>query len=219
MLKEPTQRCWELAPFLQEPGLSSCPPLVPALTYVQTSHRSNAPFTPRVLLCGPVGSGKSLQAALLAQKYGLINGECPGAAPLLEPSTASCSPGPSRVMGAVRDRHHFSLLLSAPNSFQLIHLCRDKVFCLLKNTAMKTLANKNMSAAQSAGLFWSSSFMSFGPVAFLCSAPEAPPASPLARHPPQSRSSCIMWTCCLFIFSSLIWFPQPRSACLQADNF
>ena len=61
--------------------------------------------------------------------------------------------------------------------------------------------------------------MSFGSVVFLCSAPEAPPASPLARHPPQSRSSCIMWTCCLFIFSSLIWFPQPRSACLQADNF
>uniref|UniRef100_A0AAA9TFQ8 Adenylate kinase 8 n=1 Tax=Bos taurus TaxID=9913 RepID=A0AAA9TFQ8_BOVIN len=47
-----------------------------ALTYVQTSHRSNAPFTPRVLLCGPVGSGKSLQAALLAQKYGLINVCC-----------------------------------------------------------------------------------------------------------------------------------------------
>ncbi|XP_036892331.1 adenylate kinase 8 isoform X3 [Sturnira hondurensis] len=44
-----------------------------ALTYVQTSHRSNAPFTPRVLLCGSVGSGKSLQAALLAQKYGLVN--------------------------------------------------------------------------------------------------------------------------------------------------
>ncbi|XP_032490969.1 adenylate kinase 8 isoform X2 [Phocoena sinus] len=44
-----------------------------ALTYVQTVHRSNAPFTPRVLLCGPVGSGKSLQAALLAQKYGLVN--------------------------------------------------------------------------------------------------------------------------------------------------
>ncbi|XP_058997277.1 adenylate kinase 8 isoform X1 [Mustela lutreola] len=47
-----------------------------ALTYVQTSHRSNAPFTPRVLLCGPVGSGKSLQAALLAQKYGLVNVHC-----------------------------------------------------------------------------------------------------------------------------------------------
>ncbi|XP_039085361.1 adenylate kinase 8 isoform X2 [Hyaena hyaena] len=47
-----------------------------ALTYAQTSHRSNAPFTPRVLLCGPVGSGKSLQAALLAQKYGLVNVHC-----------------------------------------------------------------------------------------------------------------------------------------------
>ncbi|XP_059869252.1 adenylate kinase 8 isoform X1 [Delphinus delphis] len=47
-----------------------------ALTYVQTIHRSNAPFTPRVLLCGPVGSGKSRQAALLAQKYGLVNVCC-----------------------------------------------------------------------------------------------------------------------------------------------
>ncbi|XP_069330880.1 adenylate kinase 8 isoform X2 [Eulemur rufifrons] len=47
-----------------------------ALTYVQTHHRSNAPFTPKVLLCGPTGSGKSLQAALLAQKYGLVNVCC-----------------------------------------------------------------------------------------------------------------------------------------------
>ncbi|XP_010625709.1 adenylate kinase 8 isoform X1 [Fukomys damarensis] len=47
-----------------------------ALTYVLTSHRSNAPFTPRVLLCGPTGSGKSLQAALLAEKYGLVNVCC-----------------------------------------------------------------------------------------------------------------------------------------------
>uniref|UniRef100_A0A8D1VUQ1 Adenylate kinase 8 n=1 Tax=Sus scrofa TaxID=9823 RepID=A0A8D1VUQ1_PIG len=47
-----------------------------ALTYVQTIHRSNAPFTPRVLLLGPMGSGKSLQAALLAQKYGLVNVCC-----------------------------------------------------------------------------------------------------------------------------------------------
>ncbi|XP_066110712.1 adenylate kinase 8 isoform X1 [Saccopteryx bilineata] len=47
-----------------------------ALTYVQTRLRSNAPFTPRVLLCGPMGSGKSLQAALLAQKYGLVNVCC-----------------------------------------------------------------------------------------------------------------------------------------------
>ncbi|XP_060245754.1 adenylate kinase 8 isoform X2 [Meriones unguiculatus] len=44
-----------------------------ALTYVQTGHRCNAPFTPKVLLCGPTGSGKSLQAALLAQKYGLVD--------------------------------------------------------------------------------------------------------------------------------------------------
>ncbi|XP_053427715.1 adenylate kinase 8 isoform X1 [Nycticebus coucang] len=47
-----------------------------ALTYVQTNHRSNAPFTPKVLLCGPLGSGKSLQAALLAQKYSLVNVCC-----------------------------------------------------------------------------------------------------------------------------------------------
>nr|XP_058927444.1 adenylate kinase 8 isoform X2 [Kogia breviceps] len=50
--------------------------LYQALAYVQTIHRSNAPFTPRVLLCGPVGSGQSLQAALLAQKYGLVNVCC-----------------------------------------------------------------------------------------------------------------------------------------------
>ncbi|KAM9521923.1 adenylate kinase 8 isoform 2-T2 [Guaruba guarouba] len=43
------------------------------LTYVQTRHRSAAPFTPRIVFCGPPGSGKSLQAALLAQKYGVVN--------------------------------------------------------------------------------------------------------------------------------------------------
>ncbi|XP_029424622.1 adenylate kinase 8 [Nannospalax galili] len=47
-----------------------------ALTYVQTGRRCNAPFTPKVLLCGPSGSGKSLQATLLAQKYGLVNVFC-----------------------------------------------------------------------------------------------------------------------------------------------
>ncbi|OBS81644.1 hypothetical protein A6R68_20191 [Neotoma lepida] len=47
-----------------------------ALTYVQTGHRCNAPFTPKVLLCGPLGSGKSLQAALLAQRYGLVDVCC-----------------------------------------------------------------------------------------------------------------------------------------------
>ncbi|XP_065552155.1 adenylate kinase 8 isoform X3 [Lathamus discolor] len=43
------------------------------LTYVQTRHRSAAPFTPRIVFFGPPGSGKSLQAALLAQKYGVVN--------------------------------------------------------------------------------------------------------------------------------------------------
>ncbi|XP_044875440.1 adenylate kinase 8-like [Mauremys mutica] len=46
------------------------------LTFVESQPRSAAPFTPRVLLCGPPGSGKSLQAALLAQKYGLVNVGC-----------------------------------------------------------------------------------------------------------------------------------------------
>ncbi|XP_015745783.1 adenylate kinase 8-like [Python bivittatus] len=44
-----------------------------ALHFVQSRPRSNAPFTPRILLLGPPGSGKSLQAALLAQKYGVVN--------------------------------------------------------------------------------------------------------------------------------------------------
>ncbi|XP_025904996.1 adenylate kinase 8 [Nothoprocta perdicaria] len=44
-----------------------------ALTYVQTRHRSAAPFTPRILFCGPPGSGKRLQAALIAEKYGIVN--------------------------------------------------------------------------------------------------------------------------------------------------
>ena len=37
--------------------------------------RNNAPHTPRVLLLGPTGSGKSVQAALLASKYQLVNGK------------------------------------------------------------------------------------------------------------------------------------------------
>ncbi|XP_005146394.2 adenylate kinase 8 isoform X1 [Melopsittacus undulatus] len=43
------------------------------LTYVQTWHRSAAPFTPRIVFFGPPGSGKSLQADLLAQKYSVVN--------------------------------------------------------------------------------------------------------------------------------------------------
>ncbi|XP_050809150.1 adenylate kinase 8-like [Gopherus flavomarginatus] len=46
------------------------------LKFVESQPRSAAPFTPRVLLCGPPGSGKSLQAALLAQKYSLVNVGC-----------------------------------------------------------------------------------------------------------------------------------------------
>ncbi|KAM3832228.1 adenylate kinase 8-like [Vipera latastei] len=44
-----------------------------ALNFVQSRPRSSAPFTPRILLLGPPGSGKSLQAALLSQKYGVVN--------------------------------------------------------------------------------------------------------------------------------------------------
>nr|XP_028602261.1 adenylate kinase 8-like [Podarcis muralis] len=43
------------------------------LNFVQSRPHSDAPFSPRVLLLGPPGCGKSLQAALLAQKYGLVN--------------------------------------------------------------------------------------------------------------------------------------------------
>ena len=35
-----------------------------------------SPHIPRVVLLGPTGSGKSLQAAQLADKYRLINGMC-----------------------------------------------------------------------------------------------------------------------------------------------
>ncbi|XP_030647836.1 adenylate kinase 8 [Chanos chanos] len=44
-----------------------------ALRFVLSRHRSAAPHTPRILLFGPPGSGKSLQARLLAQKYKIIN--------------------------------------------------------------------------------------------------------------------------------------------------
>ncbi|XP_077161844.1 adenylate kinase 8 [Paroedura picta] len=46
------------------------------LTHVQAPPRTTAPFSPRILLCGPPGCGKSLQAALLSQKYGIINVCC-----------------------------------------------------------------------------------------------------------------------------------------------
>ncbi|XP_048859571.1 adenylate kinase 8 isoform X2 [Brienomyrus brachyistius] len=44
-----------------------------ALSYIQHRPRSLAPYMPRVLLFGPPGSGKRLQAALISQKYNLVN--------------------------------------------------------------------------------------------------------------------------------------------------
>lgn len=44
-----------------------------ALSFVQSRLPSKVPFHPRILLLGPPGSGKRLQAALLAQRYGLAN--------------------------------------------------------------------------------------------------------------------------------------------------
>ncbi|XP_051551866.1 adenylate kinase 8-like [Myxocyprinus asiaticus] len=44
-----------------------------ALNYVLSRHRSASPYTPRILLFGNPGSGKSLQAKLIAQKYGVVN--------------------------------------------------------------------------------------------------------------------------------------------------
>lgn len=46
---------------------------VAVLAFVQSRPRSAAPFTPRILFLGPPGSGKSLQAALIAQKYDVVN--------------------------------------------------------------------------------------------------------------------------------------------------
>uniref|UniRef100_UPI00398F605E adenylate kinase 8 isoform X2 n=1 Tax=Pristiophorus japonicus TaxID=55135 RepID=UPI00398F605E len=46
------------------------------LSHVQSRHRSIAPYTPRIILHGPPGCGRSLQAALLAQKYRIVNVSC-----------------------------------------------------------------------------------------------------------------------------------------------
>ncbi|XP_056397164.1 adenylate kinase 8 [Hyla sarda] len=46
------------------------------LTFVLSKPRSLAPYTPRILLYGPPGSGRSLQAAFLAEKYDIVNVSC-----------------------------------------------------------------------------------------------------------------------------------------------
>lgn len=43
------------------------------MSFLSRSPRSSAPHTPRVVLLGPTGSGKAVQATLLANKYNIIN--------------------------------------------------------------------------------------------------------------------------------------------------
>ncbi|KAJ8299873.1 hypothetical protein KUTeg_021392 [Tegillarca granosa] len=45
-------------------------------TYLCRTPRSNAPHTPRVVLIGSTGSGKGVQASLLASKYNIVNVSC-----------------------------------------------------------------------------------------------------------------------------------------------
>ncbi|CAH1787369.1 unnamed protein product [Owenia fusiformis] len=47
-----------------------------AFTFLCSNPRSAAPHTPRVVLMGPTGSGKAVQAALLANKYNIVNVSC-----------------------------------------------------------------------------------------------------------------------------------------------
>ncbi|NP_001018480.1 adenylate kinase 8 [Danio rerio] len=43
------------------------------LNFICTPRHSPSPYTPRILLFGPPGAGRNLQAKLIAQKYGIIN--------------------------------------------------------------------------------------------------------------------------------------------------
>ena len=45
------------------------------MTFVCQPARSIAPHTPRIILIGSLGSGRSVQASLLANKYRIIDGE------------------------------------------------------------------------------------------------------------------------------------------------
>ncbi|XP_016157955.1 PREDICTED: adenylate kinase 8 isoform X3 [Ficedula albicollis] len=59
--------------LIERSGGKRLDPLTQVLAFVQSRHRSAAPFTPRILFFGPPGSGKSLQAELIAQKYDVVN--------------------------------------------------------------------------------------------------------------------------------------------------
>ena len=60
------------SPVTPEPHVSA--PTV--YTFLCTEPRSMAPHTPRVVLLGPTGSGKSLQALHLARTYHLVSVDC-----------------------------------------------------------------------------------------------------------------------------------------------
>ncbi|XP_041369348.1 adenylate kinase 8-like [Gigantopelta aegis] len=47
-----------------------------AYTFLCSQPRTNAPHTPRIILLGPTGSGKGVQAALLASKYNIVKVSC-----------------------------------------------------------------------------------------------------------------------------------------------
>lgn len=44
-------------------------------TFLSSQPRSIAPHTPRIILLGASGSGKGVQASLLANKYNIVNGK------------------------------------------------------------------------------------------------------------------------------------------------
>ncbi|KAK7496967.1 hypothetical protein BaRGS_00011703 [Batillaria attramentaria] len=46
------------------------------LAFLQSQPRSNAPIAPRIILLGPTGGGKGVQASLLANKYNLVKVSC-----------------------------------------------------------------------------------------------------------------------------------------------
>lgn len=45
------------------------------VTFLHTRFRSAAPVTPHIILLGPTGAGKSVQAAILTEKYQVVNGK------------------------------------------------------------------------------------------------------------------------------------------------